>query len=155
MEHGLSSYAIGIRKDLPSTVVDTISYWINFLMTCSEEECPDGNLGMYADALNLGTGRECGYVLFPPRPVLGINAAQLSGILAGLAAVLILVPVLLCHWIRIRRQKRRYKTRFVVQQIARNIQIGTSPGEIPPDKLAEEILHIGKGKGTIGKEEGE
>lgn len=144
MKHGLTHYAIGVRKDLPYETVDTLSYWLNFLMTCTQE-CPEGNLSVLAS--NIGTGKECGYVLFP---VTSLSKGAVAAIVIGVV-VAVLIPALLGHVCRIRRQKRRYKVRFV-QQIARNIQIGPSPGDIPPEKLAKEILHIGKGKEKIGKE---
>jgi hypothetical protein len=56
------------------------------------------------------------------------------------------------HYYIMKKQEKRYKKRFV-QQIARNIEIGPSPGLISPEKLAEEILHIGQGKGVISKED--
>jgi ABC-type amino acid transport substrate-binding protein len=46
MDFGLSHYAIGIRRDVPREVEQTLSYWLNVLMSCSPQDpdgaCPDG-----------------------------------------------------------------------------------------------------------------
>jgi hypothetical protein len=157
MVSGLSHYAIGVSRDLPDKiVVDTLSYWMNILMICdpSDEDgaCPEGNLATFHKKSG-GTGSECGYVLFPPQEA---STALLSkGAIVGIVTGAIGFITLLFsswHYYKLKQQERRYKERFV-QQIARNIEIGPSPGLIPPEKLAEAIAHIGKGKGCISKED--
>ena len=41
---GLSQFGVGVRRDLPIEVVETISYWLNVLMTCApgDADCPSG-----------------------------------------------------------------------------------------------------------------
>lgn len=143
LDFGLSHYAIGVGHHLPVEVVDALSYWINTFMI-------DGTLaGLYHG----GTGDECGYVAFPVEQP---DDALLSG--AGIAGVVVAafvgaaIPLYAWYAVKLKRQQRRYKKRFV-RQIARNIAIGPTPGSIPPDKLTEQILHIGQGKEFISKED--
>lgn len=149
MQFGLSHYSIGISKDLPVEVEQVLSYWMTYLMTCSPvTECPEGNLATFYNNRG-GTGFECGYELYPPklRMSKGKIVATAIGCLAGLVLLFLFL-----HRRRMVHQERRYKKRFV-QQIARNIDIGPSPGSIPPRKLSEQIMHISKHKGFIGKED--
>lgn len=53
---------------------------------------------------------------------------------------------------QLKKQEKRYKTRFV-RQVARNISIAPSPGMISADKLTEELKHIGGEHGRIAKAE--
>lgn len=144
MEWGLSHYAIGIGSHVDSHVRDSLSFWINTMMV-------DGDLARFYEVQG-GTGRECGYVLFPR----SFTEELLSDgeIVAAVLVPLLVFAILLFVWhkITIRKQQSRYKIRFV-QQIARNIEIGPSPGSIRPEKLSEEILHIGHGKSFISKED--
>jgi hypothetical protein len=155
MSSGLSHYAIGVSRQLPREVVATLSYWMNILMICNpidkDGACPEGNLATFYH-ISGGTGSECGYVLFPPQPpVLAISIGEIVGIVT---AVVVLVVTIFSFWHchKLKKQERRYKKRFV-QQIARNIDIGPSPGHIQPEKLAQQILHIGQGKGIIRKDD--
>jgi hypothetical protein len=153
MTSGLSHYAIGVSRRLPRDVVETLSYWMNVLMICNPKDkdgaCPDGNLATFYQESG-GTGSECGYVLFPPQPA---NPAISVGAIVGIVAAavgLVLIVFSIWHYYKLKKQEKRYKKRFV-QQIARNIEIGPSPGHIKPETLAEEILHIGQGKPIISK----
>ena len=144
MRFGLSHYSIGVGKHLNYTVVETFSYWINVLMV-------EGTLAEYYRGQG-GTGKECGYVLFPHDG----NENRLSdGAIAGVAMSAVAFAMFLAyfwHRYRMKLQEQRYKKRFV-QQIARNIEIGRRPGSISPEKLAEQILHIGEGKDVINKKD--
>lgn len=121
-------------------------------MVCSpnDESC-DSFSKYYPQAA--GTGQECGYVAFPSS---GDQRLLSQGAIAGLTIGMItIIAVGLWSWhrYRFRKQRRRYKKRFV-QQIARNISIGPSPREIPAEKLAEEIQHISSSQnGIINKED--
>lgn len=149
MQFGLSHYSIGLRQDLPIEVSQVLSYWMTYLMTCNPiTECPDGNLATFYSNRG-GTGSECGYVLYPSKR--RMSNGEIVAIALGCLAGLLLIFLAL-HRRRMVQQERRYKKRFV-QQIARNIDIGPSPGSIPPTKLSEEIMHISKHKGFIGKED--
>jgi len=156
---GLDHYGIGIRSDIPNHVVRTINYWLNVLMTCAPADpntvCPGGNgslESLYADAG--GTGRECGYVQFPDEAKnggLSLSTGGIIGVVLGaVALVVIICSAVVVH--KLRQQRRRIRKRFV-QQIARNIAIGPSPGSIPPTKLAEQVQHIGDSNGVILKED--
>jgi hypothetical protein len=158
---GLGSYGIGIRNGLSGDVVRTIDYWLNMLMTCAPADpdtiCPGGNGSL--DVLYAGvgaTGHECGYVPFPVDPSSIGKGPQLSiggiaGVVLGtVALVAILGTLIVAH--KLREQRRRFRKRFV-QQIARNIAIGHSPGSIPAHKLAEQVQHIGDKDGVILKED--
>ena len=103
--------------------------------------------------VNGATGQECGYVLYPTGPPEEklLSAGAIAGIVVA-GVVLILAAFIGWHCYKLKRQERRYKKRFV-QQVARNIDIGRRPGCIPPEKLAEEIQHIGGGKDVISKED--
>ena len=142
MKSGLSHYAIGVGNHLDRHVVDTLSFWIDVFMM-------SGQLAAFYEGQG-GTGKECGYVLYPQdEPLMSVGGI----VMLILGAVLIVcLPLLFFHRYRLKKQQARYKKRFV-QQIARNIQIGRRPDCIPPDKLSEEILHIGKGKDYIQKED--
>ena len=174
MSFGLAHYAIGVGKHLSSHVVQTLSFWINTLMTCNPDQegnnndkdnnnkdnvdnntslCPQGNLASFYQNKG-GAGYECGYVLFPNQGHDNnnndkANVSLICGLIAGGVAIVLIVFIVL-HWIRLKHQEQRYKKRFV-EQIARNIEIGPSPGLITPEKLAQEIQHIGQGKGYISK----
>jgi hypothetical protein len=155
MSSGLSHYAIGVSRRLPREVVDTLSYWMNILTICNPKDkdgaCPEGNLATFYE-ISGGTGSECGYVSFPPQPTnLALPIGAIVGVTVGAVGFITLL-FLTWHYYRLKKQERRYKKRFV-QQIARNIEIGPSPGHIKPEKLAEEILHIGQGKSVINKED--
>jgi hypothetical protein len=157
MTSGPSHYAIGVSRRLPREVVDTLSYWMNILTICNPEDkdgaCPEGNLAILYQESGGGTGSECGYVLFPPQPPQPTNLAISIGAIVGIVAAafgLVIIVFSIWHYYKLKKQERRYKKRFV-QQIARNIEIGPTPGHIKPENLAEEILHIGQGKGIISK----
>ena len=137
------------------TVVDALDYWLNYFMTCSPSDPQCDSFAQFYPQAG-GTGNECGYVAFPP-PVVTVPKRLLSqGAIAAVAVGIILViaiPLVLWHAYNLRKQRRRYKKRFV-QQIARNIQIGPTPREIPAEKLAEEIQHISsRQNGIINKED--
>ena len=153
---GLDHYGIGLRRDIDTDVVRTINYWLNVLMTCTPADpltaCPNGEGSLellYAETG--GTGRECGYEQFPDSDPRRLSPGGIFGIVVGTFAV---VALLIRYWVRhrLRQQRQRIRTRFV-QQIARNIAIGPSPGTIPPHKLAEEVQHIGDANGVIFKED--
>ncbi len=157
MDFGYNQFAIGIRKDIPLNTVYTLNYWMATLMGCppSENEIglcrgeKDSLSILYADIGGSG-GTECGYVAFPSNeddPFLSAGAT--AGVLVGIGAVLA-IALSLVFYRKSLEQQRRYKKRFV-QQIARNLTIGPSPGCIPADQLAKEIEHIGGKKGTISK----
>ena len=141
---------LGIRKDLPLEEVDTLNYWLNRLMTCSpNKECPDTSLAVLYPR-NGGTGRECGYVQYPP-PGARLTRRIVTGIVVGCVAVVGTISS--CFYLyKLKQQEKRFKKRFV-QQIARNINIGPSPSCIPVEKLSEEVQHIGNNEGTITKAE--
>jgi hypothetical protein len=150
LQFGLSHYAIGISREEPTEVARILSFWLTYLMTCNPvSDCLDGNLATFYNNRGGGTGTECGYVLFPPKRRL--SNGSIIGIALGCLAFVGLAAVIL-HQIQMKRQENRYKKRFV-EQIARNIEIGPSPGTIPPPKLSEQIMHISKHKGIIGKED--
>jgi hypothetical protein len=134
---------------MPRDVVDTINYWMSVLMTCSpsESEC-DSFAEFYPEAG--GTGDECGYVAFPG-PERRMSPGAIAGLVVGLV---VMIVCSLLFWLRYRliKQRKRYKERFV-QQIARNITIGPSPGDIPAEKLGEQIRHISGKHGIIAKDD--
>ena len=144
---GLNFFAFGVRDGIPIKVVETLDYWLNTLMTCSPTECDDGISVLFGKVG--GTGRECGYVQFPPTDNGGIQPKFVVGIvLASVSFVAIVFYILYVY--KLKRQEKRIKKRFV-QQIARNINIGPSPRCIPADKLIEEVQHIGNEDGRITK----
>ena len=169
LSFGLTHYALGVGHHLSVTVVDTLSFWINVLMTCpprqdDDEESsnddapttslscpPQGNLYAMYQAHGGGTGTECGHVNFPTTvtETKNINVGLVTGLIVG-GVVVLLICLVVLHAIRLRQQEQRYKYRFV-EQIARNIEIGSSPGLLTPEKLAEEMQHIAQGKGVISK----
>jgi hypothetical protein len=145
----LNYYAVGIRKDIPIRVVETMNYWLNVMMTCSPNDCGNASMAeLYSS--NGGTGEECNYIA---DPVLGYDGffkpGVVVGIVVGVVALVLLVSTVIYKY-KLHQQEQRYKKRFV-QQIARNINIGPSPSCIPVDKLAEEVLHIGDQHGVITK----
>ena len=76
MGYGLNYYAIGVGNHVPSDTVNTLSYWMNVMMTCvpGSTECPDGNFYTFYKSHDMGgDGSECGYVDYP-----GITAATTS-----------------------------------------------------------------------------
>jgi hypothetical protein len=131
--------------------VDTLDHWLNYLMTCSPtDECPTDSLTVLYPTNGGGTGRECGYVQFPPSPEgHGLPPKIVAVIVIGVVALVSALATVL-HQIRLRDQQQRFKKRFV-QQIARNITIGPSPSCIPVEKLVEEVQHIGNAEGIITK----
>lgn len=136
---------------MPRNVVDTFNFWLNYHMVCSpsDENC-DSFSKYYVEAG--GTGDECGYVAFPTEDQRLLSKGAIAGIAVGTVAI-VAIGLILWHGYRLRKQRRRYKKRFV-QQIARNISIGPSPREIPAETLAEEIQHISSSKnGIINKED--
>eukprot|EP00591_Stephanopyxis_turris_P008310 CAMPEP_0195508550 /NCGR_PEP_ID=MMETSP0794_2-20130614/1726_1 /TAXON_ID=515487 /ORGANISM="Stephanopyxis turris, Strain CCMP 815" /LENGTH=510 /DNA_ID=CAMNT_0040635541 /DNA_START=88 /DNA_END=1620 /DNA_ORIENTATION=+ len=150
LSFGFSQFAIGIRKTLRRDVDDTFNYWMNYHMTCSstdENETCD-SFAQYYPSVG-GTGNECGYIAFPPE--MGLSVAAIWGITA---AMLLLFPLGLltyyCHaqW----KMHRRIRKRFV-WQLSRNIQIGESPDDLPAEKLAQLIEHIGGNKGSIDEKD--
>ena len=109
MPFGLSHYAIGIRRDIPSEVTKTISYWLEVLMQCNPLDpdggCPEGNLATFYEGRG-GTGKECGYVLYPQSP----NTLS-PGAIAGIVIVSITTIVVLYtmwHCYRLARQRRKF-----------------------------------------------
>jgi signal transduction histidine kinase/CheY-like chemotaxis protein len=113
MNFGLSHYAIGIQRDLPMEVANTLSYWINVLMACNprdaEGACPDGNLATFFEGRG-GTGSECGYVLYPPTDSNGLDVGPIVSIV--LAAVFVMACLYtVWHRYRLARQERLYAKR--------------------------------------------
>jgi hypothetical protein len=113
MNFGLSHYAIGIQRDLPVEVANTLSYWINVLMACNprdaEGACPDGNLATFFEGRG-GTGSECGYVLYPPTDSNGLGVGPIVSIV--LAAVFVMACLYtVWHRYRLARQERLYAKR--------------------------------------------
>jgi len=115
MHFGLSHYAIGIRQDIPQSVVNTISYWMNILMTCNpldpEGACPEGNFATFYEGRG-GTGEECGYVLYPPTE--GDSAVLSPGAIAGIAifsAGVVLLTYTAWHCYSSARQRRKQEKR--------------------------------------------
>ena len=91
MSFGLSHYAIGIRRDVPTQTVDSISYWMNSLMACNPLDpnggCLDGNLATFFEGRG-GTGDECGYVLFPGTDSdTLLTGGQIAGIVVGMVVL--------------------------------------------------------------------
>jgi hypothetical protein len=146
---GLNYYAVGIRKDIPINVVETMNYWFNVMMTCSPNDCGNASMAQLYSS-NGGTGQECKYVAYP---ILGYDGlftpGVVVGIVVGVVAFVLLVSTVIYKY-KLGQQEQRYKKRFV-QQIARNINIGPSPACIPVDKLAEQVSHIGDEHGVITK----
>lgn len=110
MSFGLSHYSIGIRSDIPSEVVNTISYWMNNLMVCNPLDpaggCTEGNLASFFEGRG-GTGDECGYVLFPDTSTSSVPGGIISGIVVGSVAVVVLI-LFAIHRYRMKRQAHRY-----------------------------------------------
>lgn len=159
LNFGFSQFAIGIRKDISLDVVYTLNFWLSTLMACppSENEvglCQgsrDSLSVLYADIGGSG-GTECGYEAFPRASENRfLSPGAIAGVVVSIAAVLVTVLTGVFYR-RSLEQQKRYKKRFV-QQIARNLSIGPSPGCIPADQLAKEIEYIGGKKGTISKQD--
>ena len=107
MDFGLSHYAIGIRRDIGRKVTDTLSYWMNVLMSCNPLDphgpCADGNLATFFEGTG-GTGDECGYVLYPP--VDSLSGLVITGIVV--AAVMVVIGVgIVWHRYRLARQRQQ------------------------------------------------
>ena len=106
---GLSHCAIGIRRDIPPETVNTISYWMNILMTCNPQDedglCPDGNFASFYEGQG-GTGDECGYVLYTTETD-NFSKGAIAGIVIGVVAI-VLVLATLWHRYRLARQQRLY-----------------------------------------------
>jgi hypothetical protein len=150
LSFGLNQIAIGIRKDIPTYVVDTFDYWLTVLMTCSPTDCPGDNLqDLYRP--RVGTGQECGYIANPVN-MTGLKLSRWDVVAVILGVVVSIgAGLYVSYHVKLKRQKKRFRKRFV-QQIARNINIGPSPDCIPLDKLAEEVQYIGDKDGMITKE---
>jgi hypothetical protein len=61
LSYGLTQMAAGFNKGMDSYKIDTISYWLNKLMTCTPnaDACDDS---LYISWItNAGSGNECGY----------------------------------------------------------------------------------------------
>ena len=110
MPFGLSHYAIGIRKDISQTVVNTLSYWMLILMSCNPLDangaCPDGNFATFYKGSG-GTGQECGYVAYPEQPSDGLSAGAVAGIVFGIFFFVLLV-LMGWHRYRLRKQRRQF-----------------------------------------------
>eukprot|EP00542_Grammatophora_oceanica_P007334 CAMPEP_0194067814 /NCGR_PEP_ID=MMETSP0009_2-20130614/86754_1 /TAXON_ID=210454 /ORGANISM="Grammatophora oceanica, Strain CCMP 410" /LENGTH=503 /DNA_ID=CAMNT_0038720857 /DNA_START=183 /DNA_END=1692 /DNA_ORIENTATION=- len=78
--------------------------------------------------------------------------AVMVAVIVTVAFGLLIVLVVLFYFYKLREQRHRIRKRFV-WQIARNIEIGPSPGMIPADKLVEEVQHIGGAHGFITKQD--
>lgn len=112
MSFGLSHYAIGVRRDIPREVVNTLSYWMNVLMSCnpldSEGACPDGNLASFYEERG-GKGDECGYVLYPATSDSLSGPAIVGIVIASVVFVIALYTIF--HQYRLRRQRRLFAKR--------------------------------------------
>ena len=119
MGFGLSHYAIGIRRDIDREVSDTLSYWMNVLMSCNPLEpsgpCPDGNLATFFEGAG-GTGDECGYVLFPPTDS-GLSGLAITGIVFATILVVVVFGIV-WHRYKLARQKEKseIQNRIVLAQ---------------------------------------
>ena len=158
MDYGLNHFAFGARVDIPDPVILTLNYWLQALMACFPDDpnghCPagqgGGSLSELFRANFVGTGKECGYVQFPPLPK---DDNLHPGIIAAIAITPVIVMLALAvayHVHRLRVQEQRMKRRFI-QQLARNIEIGESARAIPAEKLLEAYKHIGGDDGVISK----
>lgn len=112
MDFGLSHYAIGIRRDIDVEVEQSLSYWINVLMSCNPLDpqggCPDGNLATFYQGRG-GDGTECGYILFPSTDD-ALSSWAIVGIVASAVGFAILVYSL-WHRHRLAKQRRVYNRR--------------------------------------------
>jgi len=126
MGFGLSHYAIGIRRDISSDVVDALSYWMNFLMACNpldpEGGCPEGNLASFFVGAG-GKGDECGYVLFPPEPE-SLMAGAIVGIVLSVIVIIVTCGIV-WHRYRLARHKKRCAkaTKIAVAQAAKEREL--------------------------------
>lgn len=120
---------------MPEHVVQTMDYWMNIHMTCSPAECD--NFASYYPKSG-GAGEECGYVAFPNSQERKLSNGSLVGIVSAIVFLLVLLMTGV-YYHRLKKHRKRYKKRFV-QQIARNIEIGSSPGCIPAETLALAFL---------------
>ena len=157
--YGLNHFAFGVRTDLSDDVLGTINFWMNALMTCfpgdplslCSEEKGGGSFSELFEGRG-GTGRECGYVLFP---VPEADNPLTPGVIAALVitpVVIVLALSMIYHMHQLKKQEKRMKKRFI-QQLARNIDIGESARDIPADKLTEAFKHIGGEDGRISKQD--
>ena len=159
LEYGLNHFAFGVRMDLPDNVVLTLNYWLQALMACFPDDpnghCPrergGGSLSEYY-ANRGGTGKECGYVQFPPDPAEGGLPVGAILAIAVTPVVIVLALAMIIHSRRLKEQERRMRKRFI-QQLARNIEIGDSAHAISADKLLEAFKHIGGTDGLISKQD--
>lgn len=112
MDFGLSHYAIGVRRDIPKEVVDTLSYWLNVLMSCSpldpESACQDGNLATFFKGRG-GNGDECGYVLYPTTSEYLSSGAIAGVVVASVSCAVAFYTIF--HQYRLRLQKEVYAQR--------------------------------------------
>ena len=146
--------------ELPDDVLQTLNYWLQALMACFPSD-PNGQCFQDKGGGSLselygnigGTGKECGYVQFPPAPATGSRLS--TGVIVAIAVtpvVVVLALAMLFHMHRLKDQEKRMKKRFI-QQLARNIEIGESAHDISADKLLEAFKHIGGQDGLISKED--
>ena len=125
MSYGLSHYAIGIHRDVPNEVVNTISYWMSVLMACNpldpDGPCPEGNLASFYEGRG-GTGAECGYVLYPVDRSLSPGA--IVGIVMG-SVVFVAFFFMSWHQYKIKRQARKFQKRAIAvrEQAAREKEL--------------------------------
>jgi hypothetical protein len=146
LSFGFNQFAIGVRLDIPTEVLDTIDYWMNHFMTCSpvDEDCD--SFAAYYPAVG-GTGYECGYDNEPPIED-NWSIGGIVGVVASVALASLLLGWGAFYYYELLKQRKRIKKRFV-QQIARNLPLGPSPDDIPTETLAQLIEHIGGAKGSI------
>lgn len=160
LEFGLNHFAFGVRNDLPDEVLQTFNYWLQALMACFPNDpnghCPADKGGGSLSQLYIGrggTGKECGYVQFPPMP--NSDDGLSNGVIVAIAVTPLIVALalaMLYHMQRLKAQEHRMKKRFI-QQLARNIEIGGSAHDIPAEKLLEQFQHIGGEDGYISKQD--
>jgi len=97
MAWGPSQYAIGFRQDIDPQVPFAISYWLSVMQTCNPLDetgpCTEGNSATFY-ANSGGTGKECGYVLFPPDPQDSLSTGAIIGIV--LAACVVSIGLYAC-----------------------------------------------------------
>lgn len=149
LDYGFTQFGIGVRKDMPTEVIDTIDYWMNHLMTCppTEDTCDSFSV-LYAEVT--GNGNECGYEASPQEDILGFW--PIVGIVLGVVICFLLLIVLIFSVYMRLLQRKRIKKR-IVQQVARNIRITSTPKGIQADKLAQLFAHITQGKDFATEED--
>ena len=113
--------------------------------------CPNGQ-GSISELYDShgGMGDECGYIQFPTDPIPETMPAGVIAAIAITPVVLVIVLGMLYHNYQLKEQEKRMKKRFI-QQLARNIDIGTSALQISAAKLSETFEHIGGQDGLISK----